>query len=52
MVLPLYVVVFASRRVGESVVGVVYLLELLGSVCALGGVGWDAVGVVLESGSE
>lgn len=42
------VVVAAARGFGEGVVGVVYLLELLGAGLALGAIGWDAIGVVAE----
>lgn len=40
----------AAGRVREGVVGVVYLLELLGAGAALGGVRGDAVGVVPQGG--
>lgn len=43
------VVVAAARGVREGVVGVIYLLEALRAGGALGTVGSDAVGVVLES---
>jgi hypothetical protein len=42
------IVVAAASGVAECIVGVVYLLEFLGSRNALGGVGRDAVGVVLQ----
>lgn len=40
------VIVAAAGRIREGVVGVVYLLEFLGSGVTLGGVGGNAVGVV------
>ena len=48
MVLAGGVVVAAARWVGESVVGVVDLLEFLGAGSALGGVGGDTVGMGFE----
>lgn len=42
------VVVPATAWVGECVVGIIYLLELVGAFCAFGGVGGYAVGVGTE----
>lgn len=43
-----HIILFSSVRVGEGIVGVVYLLEFLGAACALWRIGWYAIRMVSE----
>lgn len=46
------IIVATARYIGESVVGVIYLLEFLGACRSFGGGGRDTIGVMFEGLSE
>jgi len=45
------VIIAAAGRIGEGVIGIVYLLELASAFCAFWRIGGDAVGVCFQSGA-